>query len=428
MKRETVVLAAILAVAVACSKKEATQAKDDAKQAASNVAQKVEDAIDVAVPLGGKDDPAAREKERFDESWRGVFQNVNVQQQQAQAAKPPAVQVTFLPNGKEVFAKPIVPSAINTAPVVVPIKGDMSGPSVLKTQVYLDRLHFSVGALDGRWGRNSAIALWWYQRSRGIQAADPGALDEPTFRSLAADAGGGPVLKEYTLTEDDLKGPFVSVPEEMYDKAELDCLCYESLKEKLAERFHTTMDFMDQLNGETKFSDLRAGDRIWVPNVREPMTQDRPDIARVVVSIRGNTFNAFDAQGNLVFHAPTTLGNKYDPSPNETVEVKKIVHDPHFHYQPKLFAEVPDDEPEANLNPGPNSPVGVVWVALSKPHFGVHGTSDPDSIGYASSHGCVRLTNWDAHEVARRLSPGIKIEFLDTRDAAAQTASATTKP
>lgn len=430
MKRETVVLAAILAVAVACSKEEARQAKDDAKQAATNVAQKVEDAIDIAVPLGGKDDPAAREKERFDESWRGVFQNVNVQRQAPapQATKPPEIQVTFAPNGKEAFARPIVPAAINSAPVVVPIKGDMSGPSVLKTQVYLDRLHFSVGALDGRWGRNSAIALWWYQRSRGINAAEPGALDEATFRSLAADAGGGAVLKEYTLTEEDLKGPFVSVPEEMYDKAELDCLCYESLKEKLAERFHTTMEFMDQLNAETKFSDLKAGDRIWVPNVREPLTQDRPDIARVVVSIRGNTFNAFDAQGNLIFHAPTTLGNKYDPSPNETVEVKKIVHDPHFHYQPKLFAEVPDHEPEANLNPGPNSPVGVVWVALSKPHFGVHGTSDPDSIGYASSHGCVRLTNWDAQEVARRLSPGIKIEFLDTRDAAAQTVSASTKP
>jgi len=429
MKRQTLALAAILAVAVACSKQEAKQAKDDAKQAATNAAQKVEDAIDVAVPFGGKDDPAAREKERFDESWRGVFQNTQVQQGVPQqqtapmAAKPPEVQVTFMPNGKEAFAKPIVPAAINSAPVVVPIKGDMSGPSVLKTQVYLDRLHFSVGALDGRWGRNSAIALWWYQRSRGISAADPGALDEATFRSLASAAGGVPALKEYTLTEDDLKGPFVSVPEEMYDKAELDCLCYESLQEKLAEKFHTSMEFMDQLNADVKFSDLKAGDRLWVPNVREWMTQDQPDIARVVVSIRGNTFNAFDAQGNLIFHSPTTLGNKYDPSPNETVEVKKIVHDPHFHYQPKLFAEVPDDEPEANLNPGPNSPVGVVWVALSKPHFGVHGTSDPDSIGYASSHGCVRLTNWDANEVARRLQPGVKIEFLDTRDKAAQTAS-----
>ncbi|HVE70070.1 MAG TPA: L,D-transpeptidase [Thermoanaerobaculia bacterium] len=409
MKKQTVVFAAILALTVACSKTEKVQEK------AADVKQTVQEAFDVAVPLGGKDDPAAREKERLDETWRDVFRTTNVQQSGPQGPKAPEVQVTFVPNGKEKFADTIDPNAINTAPVVVPIKGDMSGPSVLKTQVYLDRVNFSVGPLDGRWGRNSAIALWWYQRSRGINAADPGALDEATFRSLAAAAGGQPALRQYTLTEEDLKGPFVSVPEDMYDKAKMDCLCYESVKEKLAERFHTTMEFLDQLNDQVKFSDLKAGDSIWVPNVREPVTQDRPDIARVVVSIRGNTFNAFDAAGNLIFHAPTTLGSKYDPSPNETVEVKKIVHDPHFHYQPKLFAEVPDDEPEANLNPGPNSPVGVVWVALSKPHFGVHGTSDPDSIGYASSHGCVRLTNWDAKEVAHRLTPGIKIEFLDTR-------------
>ena len=102
--------------------------------------------------------------------------------------------------------------------------------------------------------------------------------------------------------------------------------------------------------------------------------------------------------------------------------MKKITFDPHFHYQPKLFHEVPDSEPEANLSPGPNSPVGVVWVALTKPHFGIHGTASPDSIGYASSHGCVRLTNWDANDVARRLKPGVKIEFVDTR--APQTASA----
>ena len=416
-----VIVALLLAASLACTKEEAKNAKDAVAEKASDVAAKVEDAIDVAVPLG-KDDPAAREKERFDENWRGLggFRDVKPAAPQGPAA-PPEVKVTFVPNGKEKGFKGVKPETIQDAPVIVPIKGDVSGPSVLKTQVYLDRLHFSVGALDGRWGRNSAIALWWYQRSRGINAAEPGALDEATFRSLAAAAGTAPAVKQHTVTEEDVKGPFVSVPEEMYDKAKLDCLCYESKKEKLAELFHTTAEFLDTLNPDADFSNIKAGDRIWVPNVREVPSAPRPDIARVVVSIQGNTFNAFDAAGNLIFHAPTTLGNKYDPSPRETVQVKKIVHDPHFHYQPKLFAEVPDDEPEANLNPGPNSPVGVVWIALTKPHFGVHGTSDPDSIGYASSHGCVRLTNWDAKEVAHRISEGVSIEFLDTRGS--QTAS-----
>lgn len=409
MKTLTMILAMLLVSTIACTKEKTTEVKEDAKAAATNVG----DAFDVAVPVG-KDDPAAREKERFDEEWRRLEMFRNVQAAQRAAAAPPAVQVTFAPNGKESFGK-LTPEAINSAPVVVPLKGDVSGPSVLKTQVYLDRLDFSVGVIDGRWGKNSAISLWWYQRSRGIEAAEPGAVDEPTFRALAAAAGGVPALVSRTLTEDDVKGPFVSLPEDIYDKAKLDCLCYESKKEKLAERFHTTQEFIEKLNPDADFSALNAGDRIWVPNVREPVKQDRPDIARVVVSIRGNTFNGFDAAGNLIFHAPTTVGSKYDPSPNETTTVKKIVFDPHFHYQPTLFAEVPDSDPEANLNPGPNSPVGVVWIALSKPHFGVHGTSDPDSIGYASSHGCVRLANWDAEEVGHRVKPEVPVEFLDTR-------------
>ncbi|HEX2059131.1 MAG TPA: L,D-transpeptidase [Thermoanaerobaculia bacterium] len=414
MGKQTMAAAALLLIVLGCSKQEAKQAKEEVQQTASDVAQKVEDAFDVAVPIGGKDDPAAREKERFDEGWRGldVFRQAKAGQPQGPPA--PSVNVRFVPNGKESF-EGLDPNAINNAPVVVPIKGDVSGPSVLKTQVYLDRLNFSVGALDGRWGRNSAIALWWFQRSRGVNATEPGALDEQTFRALASAAGGVPVLKQHTLTEDDVKGPFESIPEDVYEKAKLDCLCYESIKEKLAERFHTSQEFLEELNPGVILGEVKAGDTIWVPNVREPVTQDRPDIARVQVSIRGNTFNAFDARGNLIFHAPTTLGSKYDPSPRETVEVKKITFDPHFHYQPTLFADVPDDEPEANLNPGPNSPVGVVWVALSKPHFGIHGTSDPESIGYASSHGCVRLTNWDAQEVAHRLRPGVQVEFVDTR-------------
>ena len=416
MGKKTTVLAATLIVALGCSKQEVKQAGQRAQDATTRAVEKAADAIEVAVPLGQRDDPAARERERLDEQWRQL-ESLREAKAAAQLQTPPAppVQITFAPNGKESF-KGLDANAINSAPVVVPLKGDVAGPSVLKTQVFLDRAGFSVGALDGRWGRNTAIALFWYQKSRGVNAADPGALDEPTYRALAANAGANQAaLVQQSLTADDVKGPFVTIPEDVYDKAKLDCLCYESVQEKLAERFHTTAEFLDLLNPDADFSSLKAGDQIWVPNVRGPLTQDQPDIARVVISIRGNTFNAFDAAGNLVFHSPTTLGSKYDPSPRETVEVKKITVDPWFHYQPTLFHEVPDSEPEAHLPAGPNSPVGVVWIALSKPHFGIHGTSDPDSIGYASSHGCVRLTNWDARDVAHRLKPGVMVEFVDTR-------------
>jgi lipoprotein-anchoring transpeptidase ErfK/SrfK len=419
MGKKTTILAAILIVALGCSKQEVKDAGQRAQDATTRAVDKAADAIDVAVPMGQRDDPAAREKERLDEQWRQL-ESLREAKAAAQLQAPPvpAVQIAFVPNGKESF-KGLDANAINSAPVVVPLKGDVAGPSVLKTQVYLDRAGFSVGALDGRWGRNTAIALFWFQKSRGVVAADPGALDEQTYRTLAASAL--PALAQHALTEDDVKGPFVTIPEDVYDKAKLDCLCYESLQEKLAEQFHTTMEFLALLNPGVDFSALHAGDQIWVPNVREALTQDQPDIARVVISIRGNTFNAFDAAGNLVFHSPTTLGSKYDPSPRETVEVQKITLDPWFHYQPTLFHEVPDSDAEAHLPAGPNSPVGVVWIALSKPHFGIHGTSDPDSIGYASSHGCVRLTNWDARDVAHRMKPGVVVEFVDTRTA--QTAS-----
>ncbi|HET7435577.1 MAG TPA: L,D-transpeptidase [Thermoanaerobaculia bacterium] len=419
----------MLAMALACTKEKATEVKDNAKAAAHNVAEKARDAVDAAVPIGDRDDAAARERERFDESWRNL-ESFRAQQaaqkkaeqaaqqkaDQAQAAQQQAAaqKIQFVTNVKESF-KNLTPDVMNRAPVSVPIKGDVSGPSVVKTQVYLDRAHFSVGALDGRWGRNSSISVYWYQRTHGIEPT--GTVDEATFRALAQDAGAAEALVQHTLTEDDVKGPFVTIPSDVYEKEKLDCLCYETKKEKLAELFHTTEEFLDQLNPNVDFSTLQAGQTLWVPNVRASMTADQPDIAKVAISIRGNTFNAYDASGNLIFHAPTTLGSKYDPSPNEETSVVKVVQDPHFHYQPTLFHEVPDSDPEAQLNPGPNSPVGVVWIALKKPHFGIHGTSDPDSIGYASSHGCVRLANWDAREVGHRIAPGVPIDFIDTRTA-----------
>jgi lipoprotein-anchoring transpeptidase ErfK/SrfK len=413
MKWTTV--AAIALFTFACSKQEVQQRAENTKE---NVSRTVSEAVDdVAAPFSReKPDPKQLEKERFDERWREL-QSFREQQAKAKAAaqKRANVDVKFVAGAKETF-KGLDANAINNAPVSVPIQGDVAGPSVLKTQVYLDRADFSVGALDGRWGKNTGIALWWYQRSHGLPAT--GSVDEATFRSLAAEAGGAPAVVAHQLTADDVKGPFVTIPEDVYDQEKLDCLCYESLKEKLAEQFHTTTDFLELLNPEVEFGSLKEGQSINVPNVREPVTQDRPDIARVVVSIAGNTFNAFDAAGNLIFHAPTTLGSKFDPSPNETTTVKKVVHDPHFHYQPTLFHEVPDTDPEAHLKPGPNSPVGVVWIALSKPHFGIHGTGSPDTIGYASSHGCVRLTNWDAAEAGHRISPNVTVEFVDTRKSA----------
>ncbi len=412
------IFASALAIAVlltACSKESRTT--EVVQNATQNVKEKVQDVFDVATPTGPREDPAAREKERFDDRWRQLqsFRAQEAAKARARAASAtpvPAQNFQFVAAGKESL-KGATPATINAAPIAIPLSGDVTGPSVIKTQVYLDRSNFSVGALDGRWGRNTSIALWWFQRSHGLDAT--GALDEPTFRALAGEAGGQPALMQYTLTADDVKGPFVTLPDDVYEKAKLDCLCYESLGEKLAERFHTTVDLLAMLNGGSDFKTMAEGTPVWVPNVRPAVDAPEKDVAKIVISIAGNTFSAFDAAGNLIFHAPTTLGSKFDPSPTETLKVVRAVEDPHFHYQPKLFHEVPDSDPEANLQPGPNSPVGVVWIALNKPHYGIHGTQDPDSIGYASSHGCIRLTNWDARELGKRVNEGVTVEFVDTR-------------
>ena len=432
--RNLFIAAGMALVVAACSREVATDAKDNVKHAASKVASKVADAADdVAAPFGKNNDAVnqqEREKERFDQRWRQLqsfrAQQAAQQQQQQQAAAQAAQQqqqqqqqqqaaasalnIQFVSGQKETF-KGLDVNAINAAPVNVPITGDVRGPSVLKTQVLLDRNHFSVGALDGRWGRNSAISVWWWQKSHGLPPT--GDVDQATFRSLAGAAGNVPAVTTYKLTADDMNQKFVHIPDDVYAQQKLDCLCYESLREALSEKFHSTEDFLEVLNPNVKFSELKEGDAIVVPNVRPPQEQDTHDITRIVISLAGNSFSGFNAAGQLVFHAPTTVGSGYDPSPDETVKLVKIVDHPHFHYDPTLYHEVPDTDPDAHLSPGPNSPVGPVWMALSKPHYGIHGTKDPDSIGYASSHGCIRLCNWDAVEVEHRVSEGIPVAFVD---------------
>lgn len=437
MRMTTIAAALMLLTVAACSRTETTDSGNPVSNAAHKVAEKVTDTFDAVGPVSGKDesDMAALRKQRSDENWRRLrsFQAQEAAKQQAaqqqqatqqqQAAQEQAAQqqqsaaaqaIQFAPPTTKESFKNLDPAAMAQMPVRVPIKGDVEGPSVLKAQVYLDRSDFSVGALDGQWGKNSAVTTYWFQRANGLPAT--GDVDEATFRALATRAGNAPPLVEYALSAEDLKGPFVKIPENVYDKEKLDCLCYETLLEELAEKFHATQDFLQRMNPSVKFAEAAEGQKLLVPNIRPPVEEGQaPAIAKIAISVAGNSFTAFDANNNVVFHAPTTLGNKYDPSPNETVKIVAIARNPNFHYQPTLFHEVPDSDPEAHLKPGPNNPVGRVWMALSKPHFGIHGTENPESIGYASSHGCVRLTNWDAVEVSNRVSKGVEVSFVDTR-------------
>jgi lipoprotein-anchoring transpeptidase ErfK/SrfK len=127
------------------------------------------------------------------------------------------------------------------------------------------------------------------------------------------------------------------------------------------------------------------------------------------VTDRSKTLVVENAAGQIVFHAPVTVGSENDPLPVGEWKVNGASRNPSFNYNPKLFWDADATHAKAKIPPGPNNPVGVVWVDLSKEHYGIHGTPEPSRIGYTESHGCIRLTNWDAMRVADLSSPGTKV-------------------
>jgi peptidoglycan hydrolase-like protein with peptidoglycan-binding domain len=335
--------------------------------------------------------PAEREAGRLDDSWRAAVR----------LGRPPAAR-----------GLPLDTIAIPAEWLDVPPPADVRA-EILRIQTLLDRARFYPGVLDGEWGKNTEKAVWWFQSSAGIEPT--GAVDSETLERLER-AAGDPVetVIAHVLDEDDVAGPFVAIPADVYRQARLKCLCYESLAEKLAERFHASVEILTELNPGVDVESLAAGDTLRVPAVDGVEVETRP-IARVVVSGLGSYVHALDAEGRIVYHFPTTLGSQYDPSPLGMLTVVGVHLDPWFHYQPRLLAGVDESKPETHLPPGPNNLVGNVWIKLSEPHYGIHGTRDPSAIGYASSSGCIRLTNWNAVLLAGRVGAGTEVEFRDTR-------------
>lgn len=403
----------LMFAAVACSREAEEPAPSPATAAGDQPAATATRATGVVGPEPTEEE---LERARFDNRWRQL-----VSFREGRAPSPTPSQGALMPEREIQFApadapaesdslETLNPEQIDQRPLRAPLEGDVSGASVLRAQTLLDRVGFSPGVIDGRWGKNTEIAVWWFQRGAGIQPT--GTVDQQTWRALVSRSGSAPTLARHTLKASDVEGPFVDLPDDVYEKAKLDCQCYESLSEKLGEMFHSTPELLATINRGTTLDNLKEGDRIWVPAIG---SGDNKPVSRIQVSVQGNYLHGFDGNGNVIFHAPTTLGSEFDPSPTEKLRITAIAQDPDFHYQPKLFHDVPDEEEDVIMPPGPNSPVGVVWMALSKPHYGIHGTSNPSSIGYATSHGCVRLTNWDARNLSRRVEAGVEVDFTDTR-------------
>lgn len=253
----------------------------------------------------------------------------------------------------------ITPDTLQGRPAL-PLAQEGGGPTTLRAQVLLDRARFSPGFIDGHWGKNTAKAVYWFQFAHALPAT--GEVDAATWQALSQAGGAQPVVRQIQVTEEDLRGPFVKTPEDVYQQEKLECLCYETPLEMYAERTHAAPELLEQLNPDLDFEHLEPGTTLWAPDVPDILTsledgtQPAPaslQVARIMVSKKGYYVQALDAGGAVLYHFPSTLGAGYDPSPDGQYRVTGIHFDPPFHYQPSLFHEVPDTEPEAHLPPGP---------------------------------------------------------------------------
>lgn len=284
---------------------------------------------------------------------------------------------------------------IDTVNAAAPDAGDAA---LLRAQVLLDRVHFSPGEIDARGGTNTTRAIAGFQRHRGLEAS--GQLDDPTWAALTE--GDVAALVTHTLTAEDVAGPFTDIPGDMMAQSKQDALGFEDVVEALGERFHASPALLRRLNPDAAFT---AGTRIVVPNVAEATPLAEP--ARVVVSRSDSVVRLVDAAGKVYAQFPASTGTEHDPLPIGEWKIEGVATDPTFHYNPDLFWDADPSHAKAVLPPGPNNPVGTVWIDLSKPHYGIHGTPQPANIGKTQSHGCIRMTNWSARRVADVVKPGL---------------------
>ena len=274
-----------------------------------------------------------------------------------------------------------------------------SGSAVLRAQVLLDRAHFPVGEIDASYGANMRYAVKAYQAAHGLP--NRGIVNAQTWEALNSDTG--PVLAPYAIADPDLAHPFEKIPADMMEKSKLKTLGYESPLEEFGERFHTSPRLLEKLNPGKSFD--KSGEEILVPQVERPHVTEK--VAKVLVSEADHSVEALDAQDKVIARYPATMGSVHDPLPVGDWKLHKPLKNPNFFYNSDLFWDANETSAKATIKPGPNNPVGVVWIGLSKEHYGIHGTPEPSTIGKTQSHGCIRLTNWDVEDLAGMITPGI---------------------
>jgi len=285
-------------------------------------------------------------------------------------------------------------------------------------QILLDQRGFSPGEIDGKIGNNTFRALLMFQAAYGLPRT--GETDDRTLDLLSE--SGRPTLTTYRLTGQDVNGPFTSVPGDFMQKAKLPALRYTSALEAISEKFHISPDLFLTLNPDAI---LIEGETVVVPNVfnhkvtpksispvKRVSGKINQDENRLKVIISGaNSDLMVTRNGKVIFYAPVSHGGDRDPVPVGKTKISGVIPNPLYRYNPELFWDADPSHTKALIRPGPNNPVGLVWIALDLPHYGLHGTPEPSKIGYGQSHGCIRLTNWDALRLAAIVHPETEVVF-----------------
>jgi lipoprotein-anchoring transpeptidase ErfK/SrfK len=313
--------------------------------------------------------------------------------------------------------------------------------------VFLDRTNFSPGKIDGRYNDLTQRALALYRVSRGEQPQIP-PPQHKTRSNVAPDVTGldlasvEPVLIPYTATDADLQsvGP---LPTKVAEQAKLKFLPYHDAADAIAERFHSDVHFLEQLN-PNRMKAIKPGDQIMVPNVEpfdlasvknirpgsegssqaanemedQPGTQTpnpgesagAPGNVAINIDTKMNILEVREGE-KLVAAYPVTVGSAQTASPIGEWKVRRITKMPTFRWDKEMLKHGKRSGNFYLLRPGPRNPVGVMWIALNKKGIGIHGTNDPASIGHAASHGCIRLANWDVVRLATKIKPGDNVSI-----------------
>jgi lipoprotein-anchoring transpeptidase ErfK/SrfK len=313
---------------------------------------------------------------------------------------------------RSAFGADMKAAAINAAePSGKTLSNEKATPAGVRLQVLLDRARFSPGEIDGKFGENAKKALRAYAEAQQLPGSNDVTVDVWTKLVGTDDR---PVTADYTITEKDVAGPFLrKLPSKMEEMKHLSKLSFTSAREGLAEKFHMSEELLAALNPGQRFD--RAGDTVVVVDTGRGQSAPPVKADRVEVEKRRQIVKLFDKSNSLVGFYPATVGSEDKPSPSGTLKVTEIDHNPTYRYDPKYHFKGVHSRTPFTIKPGPNNPVGTVWINLSADGYGIHGTPSPGKVSKAESHGCVRLTNWDAERVADSVTKGTPVAFVDDR-------------